>query len=66
MTYDQWKTTPPDWMEENDEPTPEQEAKEAFDEWLGGWFGDLADDGYVEALDRAASGEEQSSMEMAE
>ena len=55
MTYDQWKTTPPDWMEESDEPTPEQEAAEAFDEWLGDWFGDLADNGYIEALDREAS-----------
>lgn len=52
MTYDQWKTTPPDWMEESEEPTPEQEAEEAFDEWLGDWFVDLADDGYIEALDR--------------
>lgn len=55
MTYDQWKTTPPDWMQENDEPTPEQEAKEAFDEWLGQWFDDLADDGYVASLDLEVS-----------
>lgn len=51
MTYDQWKTTPPDWMQENDEPTPEQEAEEAFDEWLGCWVDDLADDGYVASLE---------------
>lgn len=50
MTYDQWKTTPPDWMQEADEPTPEQQAQEWFDEWFGLWLDDLDDDGYIESL----------------
>lgn len=53
--YDRWKTTEPDWMEENDEPTPEQEAEEALNEWLGDWFDDFADGGYVNSLVHDAS-----------
>ena len=52
MTYDQWKTTPPDWMQEADEPSPEQQEQEWFDDWFGLWLDDLADDGYVAALGR--------------
>lgn len=51
MTYDQWKTTPPDWMQENDEPTPEQEEAEWFDEWFGLWLSDMEADGYFESLE---------------
>lgn len=46
MTYDHWKTTPPDWMQDDAEPTPEQEAEAWFDDWFGMWLSDMDDDGY--------------------
>lgn len=49
-SYDHWKTTPPDWDEEPDEPTPEEEAQEWFDEWFGAWLADQSDEGYDIAL----------------
>lgn len=53
MTYDQWKTTPPDWMWEE----PEDSREDVEDQWLE----DTWDDGWLAAFEasndlRAASG----------